>query len=55
MVAIERGECVCRQTGDCVTAAERRPQAPGFAARHVIVYIARTLGLRGGACTCQSK
>lgn len=31
------------------------PQAPGFAARSVSVYIARTLGLRGGAYTCQSR
>lgn len=31
------------------------PRAPGFAVHSVSVYIARTLGLRGGACTCQSS
>lgn len=40
---------MCGQIGDCVTTAGRRPQALGFAACSVSVYIARTLGLRGGA------
>lgn len=46
---------MCGQKGDCVTTAGRRPQAIGFAACSVSVYIVRTLGLRGGAYTCQSS
>lgn len=45
---------MCGQIGDCVTTAGRRPQALGFAAHSVSVYIAWTPGLRGGACNCQS-
>lgn len=37
------------QIGDCVTTAGRWPRALGFAACSVSVYIARILGLRGGA------
>lgn len=36
---------MCGQIGDCVTTAGRWPQAVGFAARSVNVYIARNLGV----------
>lgn len=47
-VCVDRRGIVLLQQG-------RRPQARCFAALCVSVYIAGALGLRGGACICQSK